>query len=572
MRTKAPLALLSLVLACATTSTIGKPRQRPNLSIPSQFPTLTALRRIEAAAAPNSFERELKRLRVNTFELAGPLADRLEDRPHEPQGPFETMLAEAARGQATTPESLHCVAREVGRFWLQHRAMPADDFKAFVGARCGLVGTTYNLGLHYTDASPSLTDEAIVSAWKAGFLRGNAERLRQGNDMLGTWYGRNRQHAVAVIASMKRELTIEPVELVPVGDLVVLRGRANVRADYFGGRINKGPVGFAYCDPDPSVAPPAFALYCPIDHSDEKAWITVNAYLRERAMGPDVLTALVWPAGKPGNTFRQARWSGEAAVAQGSHAERILAALNEARARVGLLPLRVVAAESKTAQALAPHYFSALDTDTHEDVMDTIAMGMRAGWEVGEPVLYGHFLSGRADGQDPHHLVANLLESPSGREALLGEDVQRIAIGPFVYPGGHHTGVIVSTYTIFEGRPDDDFALVVAKRLGRQRRGQFLPPFKLYTQLQEPLREASRAVKELEVTPEGALDEALQGVVDRSGHSVYGWSFTVNRVQDVVFPRDLFANQALDLAIGASYRKLPQEPWGEFAVFVITLR
>jgi hypothetical protein len=130
----------------------------------------------------------------------------------------------------------------------------------------------------------------------------------------------------------------------------------------------------------------------------------------------------------------------------------------------------------------------------------------------------------------------------------------------------------VSTYTIFEGHPDDDFALVVAKRLGRQRGGQFLPPFKLYTQLQEPLREASRAVKELEVTPEGALDEALQGVVDRSGHSVYGWSFNANRVQDVVFPRDLFANQPLDLAIGASYRKLPQEPWGEFAVFVITVR
>jgi hypothetical protein len=571
MARKRPLALLPLLLACATSST-GKPRHRPNLSIPSQFPTLTALRRIEAAPAPVSFERELKRLRVDSFELAGPLADRLEERPHAPQGPFETMLAEEVQGKAATPEALHCVAREVGRFWLQHRAMPADDFKAFVGARCGLVGTTYNLGLHYTDASPSVTDAAIVSAWKAAFVRGNAERLHKGNDAFGAWFGRNRQHAVTVIASMKRELTIEPLDLAPAGDVVVLRGRANLRADYFGVRINKGPIGFAYCDPDPSLAPPAFAFRCPIDRGDEKAWLTLNAYVRERAMGPDILTALVWPGGKPGNTFKQARWSGEGAAAQGSHGERILAALNEARAMIGLLPLKLVAAGSKTAEALAPHYFSALDTDTHEDVMDTIVMGMRAGWEVGEPVLYGHFLSGRADGQDPHHLVANLLESPGGREALLSEDVQRIAIGPFVYPGGHHTGVIVTTYTIFEGRPDDDFALVVAKRLGRQRRGQSLPPFKLYTQLQEPLREASRAVKDLEVTPEGALDEALQGVVDRSGHSVYGWAFTVNRVQDVVFPRDLFANQALDLAIGASYRKLPQEPWGEFAVFVITVR
>jgi hypothetical protein len=568
------LVLLILVAlpTCATAPT-RKPRVRPNLSMPSSFPTLTELRRLEAAPAPITFERQVKRLGVSRFELVGPLAERLEDRPHEPSGPFEALQAETARAHgAEMTESLHCVAREVGGFWLQHRALPADDFKDFVGARCGLVGTGFDLGVHFTDASPSIKDEAILAAWRTNFVRDNVQRLERGDNVLGAWYGRNRQHATAVIASLKRQITVEPMALVPTEDFVVLRGRVNIRADYFAARINKGPIGFAYCDPDPLVEAPAFAFRCPVERGDEKEWITLNAYVRGRTMGPDVLSTLVWPGGKPSSTFVQARWSGPAAPAVGTPSARILAALNEARGRVGLGPLTLVERESRRAEVLAPHYFSALDTDTHDDIMDTIVRGLRAGWEVGAPVLYGQFLSGRGDGTDPHHLVANLLERPSGREMLLGEDVQRIAVGPFVYPGGQHTGVIVATYTIFEGRPGDDFALIVARRLGRQRQSKALPPFKLYTQLQEPLRQAAQAVKDLEVTPQGALDEALQDVVDQSGRSVHGWSYSVNRVQDVVFPRDLFLAQPMDLAIGASYFKLPQEPWGEFAVFVIALR
>ena len=86
------------------------------------------------------------------------------------------------------------------------------------------------------------------------------------------------------------------------------------------------------------------------------------------------------------------------------------------------------------------------------------------------------------------------------------------------------------------------------------------------------MRQAARAVKDLEVTPSGALDEALAGVVDSSGHAARGWWYTINRIQDMVFPRELFAPFPLDLAIGASYFKMPKEPWGEFAVFVIAVR
>src|SRR5688500_11501346 len=126
--------LLPLLLAasCATASSSRTAEQTA-----SGFPTKESLKAITATPVPGA-DRS-KYVDVETWALSGPFGggDPLASRPA--QQPWDALVDDAARARpnAQVNWSMHCAARELGRFHLKNGAHPAPSLQAFVLARCG---------------------------------------------------------------------------------------------------------------------------------------------------------------------------------------------------------------------------------------------------------------------------------------------------------------------------------------------------------------------------------------------------------------------------------------------------
>jgi hypothetical protein len=191
---------------------------------------------------------------------------------------------------------------------------------------------------------------------------------------------------------------------------------------------------------------------------------------------------------------------------------------------------------------------------------------------VGEPVQYGDLASALTSGVETGYLLAHMLDRLSGRQSLLAPDITKVSIGVMIDRKQAVCGALLGSFVVLRGRPEDDFALEVARRLGRLRRSKGLPNFALYQELQGPLKNAAESVRTFLETPDEALNTALNQTVDRAGVAARGCSLEAHRIQDIVFPAQLFRAACLNLAIGAAYFQPPGEPWGRFAVFLIDLQ
>lgn len=59
---------------------------------------------------------------------------------------------------------MQCVAREFGRFWLTHAAMPTPELETFVQARCGEPVGTLHVALRHSDGPGAA---ALTGPWRA---------------------------------------------------------------------------------------------------------------------------------------------------------------------------------------------------------------------------------------------------------------------------------------------------------------------------------------------------------------------------------------------------------------------
>jgi hypothetical protein len=71
------------------------------------------------------------------------------------------------------------------------------------------------------------------------------------------------------------------------------------------------------------------------------------------------------------------------------------------------------------------------------------------------------------------------------------------------------------------------------------------------------------------VEPHEALDDLLQSSVDALQRSVNGWIAEVPDLDDLEFPEDFLGRPSVGIAVGVSYHRPDDQPWGRYVVMLV---
>ncbi|MBS2021052.1 MAG: hypothetical protein JST92_01480 [Deltaproteobacteria bacterium] len=569
---------LALSLALTACITAGPAQKRASALVDSsQFPSRAEVDGMSHTilTAPATLVRD-PGTPVAEWTLAGPLPEQVSDAFHAPASPYEELFARVARQKsAELLESMHCAARELGRFILAKKDAPTDELRRFIAARCGVPGHLDGLSFQLGQADEKTSDTSLVHELHDSLEQSVAKVLEVNGLLVGAWMGRDGNSFVTVLVSMPRAVKVAPVAFVPKGPTFELVGEVSLQTDRLQALVNHGPYGVAPCTPDPSVKPPKFSLVCPVDQADETAWVELVASSPDSALDDSVLPILLFPAGKPSAHFSQAdaaKPSSSAAPgsAPTSDAQQFVDALNQVRHTAGMGAVGLAQEEQATADALTPRYcHAALDPSTRSDA-EKLALGLAAGWSIKATIEYGSFGSGVVAGKDEtaRTLLAEALERPSGRQTLLDPAVTKVAAG-FARQADHDAlcGTYVS-WRLYLKRPGDVIAKEIAARVAKLRQRRGLPPMQLATYLNDLMTDAAASVANNEKDPKQALNDLLEAATGRTGHDLRGWYFEASRLEDLEFPGDFFEGE-LVLALHAGFYKPAGAAWGRHGVFML---
>jgi hypothetical protein len=536
---------------------------------PSRFPSAEALRKLEDAPVVERWRGGTERA-VESWTLESAPPARVDGAASSWSGAWDQLLAQKAeerRGLVRPTEAMRCAAREIGRFYLSQRALPSRSLSRFMAARCGNP-TAEVLTAWVEGAIPDgASDSDVFARWRENVERQLDGQQRIGQAVVGIWFGRENGRGVVMLTAAPRRVELEPASLVPGDDgRVVLRGELLVPGAHIEAIVNQGAHGYARCLTDERLRAPRFAVSCPVERSDESAWLEVAAFAPGRITGPLVVDLLVWPAGAPRTDWRRPR--APAATGGGDPATQLLSMLNEVRREAALAPLELTPAESAVAARVAPHYFAAVLGSEPETVADQVVLGVRAGWDVEVPVRFGYFTAGAVYAGDAAELLAAMLERPSGREALFAPDARKLAVGTFTVEDRQVLAGVLSTYELTDDREAD--ARRVAERLGRLRREAGRSPPAVIRSL-EAVAEAHVRTVQRGSSPREAMEALMQAVAERTQLPVRAWAVDYSSVETMQFPAELLSATAVQMVVGVAPYKPAGEPWTRYLAVFVTI-
>lgn len=541
---------------------------------PSPFPTPEVLEELGDAPEPvEIFGLDIHP--VDEWTVEGPFPKQVGALPARDPGPWGALLHEAARrraGLVLPTEAMNCVARELGRFYLAHRGQPPQGLKRFMTARChasvSRIGTAWvsqDVPSHYNEAQ-------VYGHWKPSVQETLARHLGGGPRTAGIWYGRRDDHVVVMVAYGFREVHVEPFDPFAVDGRVEVRGEVLERVAHVTGRVNRGQFGVAECEPVGELHLPRFHFACDVDPGDRSAYLSVGFHRPERLIGTPGILALVWPGSGTTQTYRRPDYGEPWPVVEADEmAEGLVALLNQVRGRAGLDPVALDTAQSELAAQLAPHFFAALFGLETESKMDLVVLGMMAGWQVEGMVEAGHFTAAwTMRSNDLGHLLADALEFPAGREALLAADVDRLAVGPLLESknGRESMAAVFGTYALFPARAHDSLARRVYERLESERRARGRPPPE---RLVDVAMQCHQAVIRVQagLDPGDAMNALLQESVDVLQRPVTGWISEVADIEELEFPKEYLEDPSLGVAVAVGYHRREGEPWARYVVLIV---
>ncbi|MBS2024936.1 MAG: hypothetical protein JST92_21265 [Deltaproteobacteria bacterium] len=571
------VSLVALALACATapkapTPLQVQPRQRHPVEPQTLFPSREEVNAMAAQPAPQGLPAD-PGVNVTEWKLAGPLPDRVDDRPHNASGPFESLVAlEAQKRSHHLSEAAQCMAREFGKFFLVKKGLPADDLRRFIQARCGYPGVSVNTSVQAATADPRLSEEKLVEQFSKLLAPGWDAMLFGDHMLVGGAFTRAGKDIALVVVTAPQPARLNPMPMVPAQPDVEVACELNQPADLIAGVANLGAAGVMACTPDPTVKPPKFSLLCPTDRADGATWVEVYAKRPRSVLVEIVLQLLLFPAGAAEGRFVQA--APPANVPAGlSIAPAFVVALNQVRAAAKLPPVVLAPAQSALADKLAPHSFASRFGSARPELAERIALGLVAGWELTDPqpieiatlnegILLGRGGSGAA-------LLAQAMARPTTRESLLDPGVSRIAMG--ITAGPDHTSVaaIIAAYRLHEDRRSEALDRDTAQRLALLRQRKELPPVRIAPYLNAELDSAVDLLVNQRESPIDSLNALLERASEQSQRGVHGFCLEAPQIDDLEFPDEFFRAQALSYALRVAFYRPPGSPWGRYAVFLV---
>lgn len=281
----------------------------------------------------------------------------------------------------------HCVARELGRFYLAHGAQPTDSLRDFLTTRCN--AAVSHVGLAYVDGAvkPRHHDATIYGYWRESVMDLIHKSLAGGPRSVGIWYGREAGHAVVMLAYGHRNARVEPLS--PFADehgRIEIRGEVLEPVNQVQALVNRGDFGVEPCERLTDVEAPLFHFICRLERNDLYARISVSYSPPGRLLQKVALSVMAWPGTRTTETYHAPRYVDPHPLSSAEKAsEDFVSLLNEVRRDADLDPLELDLRQSQVASKLAPHFFSAIFQNTRVMTADLIVLGMMAGWYVDGP-------------------------------------------------------------------------------------------------------------------------------------------------------------------------------------------
>jgi hypothetical protein len=456
--------------------------------------------------------------------------------------------------------------------------MPVLALQRFAAGRCA-VATAPPSFATYAWTTPGRELDAGAAAAELGVQIG--ERLRErvvgGPLELGVWLHAGPGRVDLVIASGERQVRVEPLPSVPGPDgRVVLRGELLRPAQWVGAAVTRGRFEWSECEPAEGVLLPRFELACQVAPEDATAWISLDYLAPERVLSRVGLSLLVRPQGGEARVFRRASYAPERTVADAALLpEALTEALNGVRQSAGLRPLVLDAAQTRSAGRMAPYYFASELGETAASIAELVALGMMAGWDVDGIVQESDFASAwLVESHDVSRLLADALEHPGARRALLSRDAERIAVGPHFGEGdggeaqSAFVAMIAATYTLFSEAAHRRDAERVQGLLGQARaaRGRSAPGT-----LDDALPLTADAAARVQggEEPRDVLEDLIESGAEALGRSVVGWMAETQDLEQLVFPDDFLSREQLDVAVAVPVRRPEGEAWGRYVVLLL---
>ena len=482
---------------------------------------------------------------------------------------WDRMLAERHAASASKPRlapELRCAAQEAARFYVQNHAFPDDALREYLLLRCGstLVSASEQ---SVSGAVPDDTPDGKLETSYAESARKLIATALGGGSEVGVGFARgNGRAAVVALYGTPAGRVLRYPGLVQDAN-VTLEGEVAPDASFVLGFANQGELGVSLCEPDTTVRLPMFRLNCGMANGDAQARVEIVMLKQGQVLMHPSLQLLVRRQADAGLTYEARALASVAPAANaGAFRAAVVEGLNQARSQAGARPLTLEANQSQVSDRLVSPYFgSALQGNTQE--VETMALGLLAGWDVAGTIRNGGFYSQlAAASRSPGRWLNTALASPLGRWSLLDKDMARVAIGTgMVAPAG--VMALVTTYSFFESsdhRSDEDD---VFARLVRARKDHGAPP---------PMRVPSDATLDGALskitinasTTGAALEEVMEHIANDEHRAVRGWYVETSDLKQIPFAGDLLVKRPIEVQIGVTHHRAPGGAWGQYAVII----
>jgi hypothetical protein len=568
------LASVGLLCGCAGGPSGPGDGQAGGVVTRGDFPAPEALESLRQQPQPGGvFDRGIRD--VETWELRGPFPERVAVEPWSDESPASLALAEVARrrpGLVVPTRAMHCVARELGLFYLAHDGAPPEALRRAIRGLCRAAGPYVRFGTLQGKAPPEASDAEVLERWSEQVDSTLRNQLVGGPRTAGAWLGRDGERVLLMVAAAERSVHLDPIAGVGSDGRIHVEGETLEPVREVSAVVSRGRLGFAFCSADPELELPRFAFDCSLDPGDRSTWLAVTVFPPERLIGKLATELLLWPRGDVDPVYRRPSYvESREAWDEDTAAAGFVELLNEVRGRGELAPLELDPEQSEIARELALPFFEATLGLRERSVADLVVMGLLAGWSVDGIVRSGHFAASWTEGNnDIGRLLSEALDQPTSRSALLADDVERVAIGPLleVNDGTPAMAVIVGTYGLFSEESHATHVARVFEQLAEARAERRQPAPRRLDELEELSMNAAGSV-EAGVVPQDALRELLHASGAALKRSVRGWVVETSELEDLSFPEELLADRQVWVSIGVSSYRPEGEAWGRYVVLIV---
>ncbi|MEM1348136.1 MAG: hypothetical protein AAGI01_06255 [Myxococcota bacterium] len=550
------------------------------MKLKNPFPTQEEIAKITATPMPKVDEKmvELSGQPVEEWTLTGPFPKLISALPRTPSDAFERYLddaASSANNMAHT-ESMHCVAREVGLFYLEKSEFAAQRLERFIMNRCGTTASRLLVTRVFTFEDTEADMDRMLESSKDDF-DDVLQQARQTNPatQIGGWIGGTDSKQAIILVVGLTLLDLEPVPMTPEkrGE-VVLKGRYLQDGHSISGAITKGEYGARSCVTDARVEFPKFVITCEVRPADPIARFVLGTASSQRSFfASEVFTQELTPTDRPPATFMQSE--AQAVVTetplpeQSSFSElpaHLLALVNAVRKEAGMDPMRLHQAQTTLSMSLAPHLYDAFQND--DDRANTIVYGILAGWSIEETLVDAGFVDERTATLNPRELLRKMLDGPAGRRHLLDPASTLMAVGGVTLEDGR-TRVIVSTYAPLPEETHSRRVFHVRQRINKTRKLNGLKKIKWYKPFEDAAAKIAAKIEAGDLNPKAGAERFSQVVVDGLQSDVQIYTVVTSDLEDFDVFQEMVAKRNAKAAIMVAPVRPEGYPWTIYYIVVV---